>query len=68
MTMFFVLSKDFVKDVDTEDIQPSQIKTLEVGSEIIGVLNVEEKYSGIGNVCTRQGNPLADGGYDVDLK
>lgn len=51
-----------------EDIQPSQIKTLEVGSEIIGVLNVEEKYSGIGNVCTRQGNPLADGGYDVDLK
>ena len=31
-----------------EDIQPSQIKTLEVGSEIIGVLNVEEKYSGIG--------------------
>ncbi len=47
MTMFFVLSKDFVKDADTEEIQPSQIKTLEVGSEIIGVLNVEENTLGL---------------------
>jgi nitrite reductase/ring-hydroxylating ferredoxin subunit len=69
MTMFFVLSKDFVKVANAEDIQPLQMKTLEVGGEIIGVLNVEEKYSGSGNVCTHQGDPsLADGGYDVDLK
>jgi glycine betaine catabolism B len=45
------------------------MKTVEVGGEKICVVNVEGKYYAIGNVCTHEGGPLADGtleGYDVE--
>ena len=61
MKMLLVLSKDFVKVADTKDIEPSQMKAVEVGAENIGVINVEGKYYAIGNVCMHQGGPLADG-------
>jgi nitrite reductase/ring-hydroxylating ferredoxin subunit len=61
MKMFLVLSKDFVKVADTKDIEPSQMKAVEVGDENICVINVEGKYYAIGNVCMHQGGPLADG-------
>jgi hypothetical protein len=38
--MIFVLSEDFVKVGDTKEIQPSQMKAVEVGDEIICVVNV----------------------------
>jgi nitrite reductase/ring-hydroxylating ferredoxin subunit len=69
MKMFLVLSKDFVKVADTKDIEPSQMKAVEVGDENICVINVEGKYYAIGNVCMHQGGPLADGsleGYEVE--
>ena len=67
--MIFVLSEDFVKVSDTKDIQPSQMKAVEVGDEIICVVNVEGKYYAIDNICTHEGGPLADGSledYEVE--
>jgi ferredoxin-NADP reductase/nitrite reductase/ring-hydroxylating ferredoxin subunit len=67
--MIFVLSEDFVKVSDTKEIQPSQMKAVEVGNEIICVVNVEGKYYAIDNICTHEGGPLADGtleGYEVE--
>jgi nitrite reductase/ring-hydroxylating ferredoxin subunit len=66
--MIFALSKDFVKVADTKDIQPSQMKEVEVNGEKICLANVEGKYYAIGNVCTHLGGPLAQGkleGYEV---
>ena len=61
--------KDFVKVADTNDIQPSHMKEFEVDGESICIVNVEGKYYAIGNICTHEGGPLADGtleGYEVE--
>jgi glycine betaine catabolism B len=63
------LSEDFVKVADVKDIQPSQMKEVEVNGENICVANVEGKYYAIGSICTHEGGPLADGtleGYEVE--
>jgi glycine betaine catabolism B len=63
------LSEDFVKVADTKDIQPLQMKEVEVNGENICVVNVEGKYYAIGSICTHEGGPLADGtleGYEVE--
>ena len=60
---------DFVKVGDTNDIQPSQMKEVQVDGESICIVNVEGKYYAIGNICTHEGGPLADGnleGYEVE--
>ena len=64
-----VLSEDFVKVANAKDIQPSQMKEIEVNGENICVANVEGKYYAIGSICTHEGGPLADGtleGYEVE--
>jgi ferredoxin-NADP reductase/nitrite reductase/ring-hydroxylating ferredoxin subunit len=69
MKMISILSEDFVKVADTKDIQPSQMKEVEVNGENICVVNVEGKYYAIGSICTHEGGPLADGtleGYEVE--
>jgi ferredoxin-NADP reductase/nitrite reductase/ring-hydroxylating ferredoxin subunit len=61
--------KDFVKVADTNDIQPSQMKEVQVDGESICIVNVDGKYYAIGNICTHEGGPLADGtieGYEVE--
>jgi glycine betaine catabolism B len=63
------LSEDFVKVADTKDIQPSQMKEVQVDGENICVVNVEGKYYAIGSICTYEGGPLADGtleGHEVE--
>ena len=63
------LSEDFVKVANAKDIQPSQMKEVEVNGENICVANVEGKYYAIGSICTHEGGPLADGtleGYEVE--
>ena len=68
MKMICALSEDFVKVANTEDIQPSQMKEVEVNGEKACLANVEGKYYAIGNVCTHLGGPLAQGkleGYEV---
>src|ERR687892_2919794 len=69
MKMIFALSEDFVKAANTKDIQPSQMREVEVNGENICVVNVEGKYYAIGSICTHEGGPLADGmleGYEVE--
>ena len=69
MKMVLVLSEDFVKIADTKDIQPSHMKEVQVEGENICIVNVEGKYYAIGNICTHEGGPLADGtleGYEVE--
>lgn len=68
--MVFTLNDDdFVKVADVKDIQPSQMKLVEVADENICIVNANGKYYAIGNVCTHEGGPLADGaleGYEVE--
>src|SRR5215218_9872472 len=69
MKMICGLSEDFVKVANTKDIQPSQMKEVEVNGENICVVNVEGKYYAIDSICTHEGGPLADGtleGYEVE--
>ena len=55
------MSEDFVKVADTKDIQPSRMKEVQVMGENVCLVNVGGKYYAIGNVCTHEGGPLADG-------
>jgi 3-phenylpropionate/trans-cinnamate dioxygenase ferredoxin component len=60
---------DFVKIAETKDIQSKKMKAVEVAGEKICLINVEGKYYAIGNVCTHEGGPLAEGtleGYEVE--
>ncbi|MFL6503176.1 MAG: Rieske 2Fe-2S domain-containing protein [Nitrososphaera sp.] len=63
------MSQDFVKVAETRDIQPSQMKEVQVDGQNICLVNVEGKYYAIGSICTHEGGPLADGtleGYEVE--
>ena len=63
------MREDFVKVADTKDIQPSHMKEVQLDGENICLANVEGKYYAIGNVCTHEGGPLADGtleDYEVE--
>jgi glycine betaine catabolism B len=60
---------DFVKVAETKDIQTSQMKEVQFDSQDVCIANVDGKYYAIGNVCTHEGGPLADGrleGYEVE--
>jgi nitrite reductase/ring-hydroxylating ferredoxin subunit len=62
-------NKDFAKVAETKDIQPTNMKTVEVTGEKICLANVEGNYYAISNICTHMGGPLADGkleGYEVE--
>jgi ferredoxin-NADP reductase/nitrite reductase/ring-hydroxylating ferredoxin subunit len=63
------MSEDFVKVADTKDIQPSRMKEIQIDGENICVANIDGKYYAIGNICTHEGGPLADGtldGFEVE--
>jgi nitrite reductase/ring-hydroxylating ferredoxin subunit len=63
------INGDFVKVAETTDIQSTMMKAIEVAGENICLINVEGKYYAIGNVCTHEGGPLAEGtleGYEVE--
>src|SRR5215475_12767367 len=67
--MSSVLSENFLKVADTKDIQPSQMKEVQIDGEDVCIANLDGKYYAIGNVCTHEGGPLADGtldGYEVE--
>jgi glycine betaine catabolism B len=60
---------DFVRVAETKDIQTSQMKEVQIDGENVCIANVDGKYYAIGNVCTHEGGPLADGvleGYEVE--
>jgi nitrite reductase/ring-hydroxylating ferredoxin subunit len=63
------LSEGFVKVAVTKDIQPSNMKAVDVAGERVCIVNVEGKYYALGNVCTHVGGPLDEGtleGYEVE--
>ena len=60
---------DFVKVANTNEILPSQMKEVEVDDQRILIANVNGKFYAIGNICTHEGGPLADGSlynYEVE--
>jgi len=60
---------DFVRVADMNDIQISQMKEVQIDGQDICIANVGGKYYAIGNVCTHEGGPLADGaleGHEVE--
>lgn len=61
--------EEFVKVAETKDIQPSRMKEVQLDGKSICVANIEGKYYAIGNICTHEGGPLADGtleGFEVE--
>jgi len=67
--MIVLSEDDFVKVSDSNDIQPSHMKEIKLENESICIVNIEGKYYAIGNICTHEGGPLADGtlaGYEVE--
>ncbi|MFY9794234.1 MAG: non-heme iron oxygenase ferredoxin subunit [Candidatus Nitrosopolaris sp.] len=63
------INGDFIKVAETKDIRSTKMKAVEVAGENICLINVEGKYYAIGNVCTHEGGPLAEGtleGYEVE--
>jgi nitrite reductase/ring-hydroxylating ferredoxin subunit len=63
------LNNDFVKVAETKDVQSSMLKVDLEGEGSVCIANVDGKYYAIGNVCTHEGGPLADGsleGYEVE--
>ena len=55
------MSVDFVKIAETKDIQPSNMKAVDLAGEKVCIVNIEGKYYAIGNVCTHVGGPLDEG-------
>ncbi|HEY6534670.1 MAG TPA: Rieske 2Fe-2S domain-containing protein [Candidatus Nitrosocosmicus sp.] len=53
--------EDFVKVADINEIKSSQMKEVEVEGQKILIANIKEKYYAIGNICTHEGGPLANG-------
>jgi ferredoxin-NADP reductase/nitrite reductase/ring-hydroxylating ferredoxin subunit len=59
----------YVKVANTDDFKDSQMKVVEIDGESICIALINEKYYAIGNTCTHEGGPLADGkleGYVVE--
>ncbi len=53
--------EDFVNVADINEIKSSQMKEVEVEGQKILIANIKEKYYAIGNICTHEGGPLANG-------
>ena len=63
------MSEEFVKVASKVEIQPSCMKKVRISDEDICIANVEGKFYAIGNVCSHQGGPLANGnlkGFEVE--
>jgi nitrite reductase/ring-hydroxylating ferredoxin subunit len=58
------LSTEFVKVTEKKDIPPGEMKEVELASEQVCIINVDNNYYAIGNVCTHQGGPLNEGMLD----
>ena len=63
------MSEDFVRVAETNDIQPSTMKVYDLAGERVCIVNIEDNYFAIGNICTHLGGPLNEGtleGYNVE--
>lgn len=63
------MSTNFVKVVETRDIQSSNMRPIDLDGERVCIANVDGSYYAIGNICTHLGGPLNEGkleGYNVE--
>jgi len=58
------LSGDFVKVASQKDIHAGAMKAVEYGEESVCLANIDGKYYAMGNICTHEGGPLAEGSLD----
>ena len=58
------MSIEFVKVAETKDIPPGEMKAVELASEQVCIINVDNNYYAIGNMCTHQDGPLNEGMLD----
>lgn len=64
-----MVDDDFVKVADIKEIPNSHMKEVQIDGKDICLVNVNGKYFAIGNICTHEGGPLADGtlqGHEVE--
>ncbi len=63
------MSEDFVRVAKTKELQPTNMKSYDFAGDRVCIVNIDENYYAIGNVCTHMGGPLDEGtleGYDVE--
>ena len=58
------MAEDFVQVAKTGDIEPGQIKAVEVGGKRLLVCHAEGGFYVIDDTCTHDDGPLADGFLD----
>jgi len=59
---------DFVQVIEASEVAPGERIVMEIDGEPVALFNVDGAFYAIGDVCTHDGGPLADGeliGYQV---
>lgn len=60
---------EFVKVAQKQEIPTGTMKEIKYNEESVCLANIGEKYYAIGNICTHEGGPLAEGtlqGFEVE--
>ncbi|MEX0764560.1 MAG: non-heme iron oxygenase ferredoxin subunit [Nitrosopumilaceae archaeon] len=63
------MSSEFVKVAETKDIPRGEMRAVDLANEGVCIINVDNNFYAMGNVCTHQGGPLNEGildGYEVE--
>ena len=63
------MNEDFVKIANTNEIQKSQIKEIEIEDQKIIIANIDGNFYAIGGICTHEGGPLSEGslsGHEIE--
>jgi nitrite reductase/ring-hydroxylating ferredoxin subunit len=58
-----------VKVAETKDIPHGEMRAVDLANEVVCIINVDNDFYAMGNVCTHQGGPLNEGmldGYEVE--
>ncbi len=63
------MNEDFVKIANTNEIQKSQIKEIEIEDQKIIIANIDGNFYAIEGICTHEGGPLSEGslsGHEIE--
>ncbi len=58
-----------MKVAETKDIPHGEMRAVDLANEVVCIINVDNDFYAMGNVCTHQGGPLNEGmldGYEVE--
>ena len=58
---------EFQKVTSIDQLQPGQMKQVEVNGQDVCIANVDGEICAISNVCAHHGGPLAEGTLDGDI-